>query len=94
MVTVSSSAALVIIDVQKGFDDPVWGARNNPGAENVMKEVLRKFRLNGRKSIHVRHDSLNPDSLLKSGKPGFDFKPEVSPLDHETIVTKHVKVHS
>ncbi len=90
MVTVSSSAALVIIDVQKGFDDPVWGARNNPGSENVMKEVLRKFRLNGRKSIHVRHDSLNPDSLLKSGKPGFDFKPEVSPLDHETIVTKHV----
>jgi nicotinamidase-related amidase len=90
MVSVSSLAALVIIDVQKGFDDPSWGRRNNPEAEKVMESVLGKFRSNGRKIIHVRHDSLNPASLLKSGKPGFEFKQEVRPLEHEQVITKHV----
>jgi nicotinamidase-related amidase len=90
MVSVSAVAALVVIDVQKGFDDPVWGKRNNPEAEKVMEDVLRKFRSNGRRIIHVRHDSLNPASLLKSGKPGFEFKPEVAPLEHEPVITKHV----
>lgn len=90
MVSVSQNAALVIIDVQKGFDDLRWGKRNNPDAEKIMEEVLRKFRSHGRTVIHVRHDSLNPASLLKNGKPGFDFKPEVIPLEHETVITKHV----
>ena len=90
MVKVSPSAALVIIDVQKGFDEPFWGKRNNPNAEKVMENVLRRFRSNGRKIIHVRHDSLNPNSLLRTGKPGFEFKNEVRPLENETMITKHV----
>ena len=90
MVKVSPSAALIIIDVQKGFDEPFWGKSNNPDAAKVMEDVLRRFRSNGRKIIHVRHDSLNPNSALKAGKPGFEFKNEVRPLEHETIITKHV----
>ena len=28
--TLSQNTALLVIDVQAGFDDPAWGARNNP----------------------------------------------------------------
>lgn len=34
MVSSSSSAALLVIDVQQGLDDPKYGARNNPLAEH------------------------------------------------------------
>jgi len=32
-------AILVLIDVQKGFDNPVWGRRNNPDAEMTSPRV-------------------------------------------------------
>ncbi|MCL6089428.1 MAG: cysteine hydrolase [Candidatus Thermoplasmatota archaeon] len=90
MVKVSNNSVLVIIDVQKGFDDPKWGKRNNPDAENVMASVLSEFRKHMLTVIHVRHDSRKPESLLKEGKPTFAFKDEVKPVEGETIITKHV----
>lgn len=86
----SQEPVLVIIDVQKGFSDPSWGHRNNPEAENVMKNVLEEFRNAKGKIIHVRHDSLNTESLLHHGKESFEFKNEVLPVDGEIIITKHV----
>ena len=37
-----TSAALVVIDVQKGFDDLVWGPRNNPAAEDNIAALLAR----------------------------------------------------
>ncbi len=90
MVKAGKFAVLILIDVQKGFDDKAFGERNNPDAESVMSIVLNKFRSTDRTVIHVRHDSLNPASLLKEGKPGFEFKNAVTPSRGEKIITKHV----
>lgn len=90
MVNVAKNSVLIIIDVQKGFDDPRWGKRNNQGAESAMSEVLKKFRENARTIVHVRHDSRNPDSLLREGKPSFEFKDAVKPGKGELVITKHV----
>lgn len=90
MVKVTRNSVLVLIDVQKGFDDPVWGRRNNPDAEKVMSSVLENFRCHKLRVIHVRHDSRNPESILKEGKETFEFKEAVKPLPNELIIKKHV----
>lgn len=90
MVKVHSNSVLVLIDVQKGTSDPVWGRRNNPGAEKSMKKILTNFRKMGLPVIHIRQeDSMDPESLFRKGKPTFDFKDEVRPEKGEIIITKN-----
>jgi nicotinamidase-related amidase len=80
--------ALIVIDVQKGFDDPSWGRRNNPGAEANIGRLLEAWRRAGRPVIHVRHDSRSLGSPLRPGRPGNAIKEAVRPLSHEPVVPK------
>lgn len=82
--------ALLVIDVQRGFDDPVWGPRNNPGAEANIARLLAAWRETGRPVLHVLHDSRLPASPLRPGTPGNAPKPEAEPWDGEAIYRKVV----
>jgi nicotinamidase-related amidase len=84
------TTALLLIDVQKAFDDPVWGPRNNPGAEAAIAQLLTAFRAKDAPVIHVKHDSVEPDSTLRPGRPGNAFKPEAAPLPGEPVFPKTV----
>jgi nicotinamidase-related amidase len=66
--------ALVVIDVQAGFDDPRWGRRDNPEAEANVAALLDAWRRHGQPVVVVRHDSVLPDSPLAPGQPGNDLK--------------------
>jgi nicotinamidase-related amidase len=84
------NAAFIIIDVQKGFDDPKWGRRNNPKAEENIAKLLKTWRGTKRPIIHVRHMSRLPDSPLRPNQPGNEIKDSVRPLSGETILEKSV----
>lgn len=83
-------AALLLIDVQQGFDDPRWGPRNNPDAERNIARLLQRWRSAGRPVVHVQHLSVDPDSPLRPDRSGCAFRPETTPLPGETVVRKSV----
>ena len=87
--TLGSRAALVVIDVQQGLDDPRYGTRNNPGAEQRIAALLASWRATGGPIIHVQHLSLRPDSPLREAAPGDGFKVEALPRAGEPIFQKH-----
>jgi nicotinamidase-related amidase len=82
--------ALIVIDVQRAFDDPAWGERNNPQAEARIAEAIAGWRERGAPVIHVRHRSADPEGTFIPGTPAFEFKPEAAPGAGEPVITKDV----
>lgn len=87
---VPPGAALLVIDVQKGFDAPGWGARNNPEAESVIASLLEAWRAAGWPVVHAQHVSVEPGSALGPGQPGVEIKPEAKPREGEPLFQKSV----
>lgn len=82
-------AALIAIDVQRGFADPRWGARNNPDCEGNILRLLEAWRAHDAPIVLVRHDSSSPESPLRPGQPGNAFMDGVDG-PHDLLVTKSV----
>ena len=83
-------AALLVIDVQQGLDEPRWGARNNPHAEHRIATLLAAWRRARWPVIHVQHMSQVPGSPLRAELPGNAFKPEAMPHEGEPVFQKTV----
>ncbi|NIA67023.1 cysteine hydrolase [Pelagibius litoralis] len=85
---IADNAALVIVDFQKAIDDPKWGRRNNPDAEQRVGDLLALWRHLGRPVVHVQHLSTEPGSPYRPGQPGCDFKDSLAPGPGEIVIQK------
>lgn len=82
--------ALLVIDLQRGFDDSsYWGRRDNPDCEHNVEALIEAWRGAGQPVVYVRHDSLEAGSPLRPGKPGNRFKDAVTG-EPDLLVAKHV----
>ncbi|QWP78198.1 cysteine hydrolase [Lysobacter sp. K5869] len=86
----TSRIALLPIDVQRGFDVPPWGRRNNPQMEINGRRLLAAWRERGWPLIHVRHDSVQEGSTLRPDHPGNAFRDGFEPRADEAVVSKSV----
>ncbi|MFE7515093.1 cysteine hydrolase family protein [Streptomyces sp. NPDC057540] len=92
---INENAALVVVDVQKGFEQEFWGRRDNPGAEGNIAALIDAWQETGRPVVFVRHDSVQPGSPLAAGSGGNAFKDFVEErrgkgAGPELLVTKSV----
>ena len=82
-----ATPTLIVIDVQRAFDEPSWGERNNPDAERNVARAIDAWRERGAPLIHVRHES---EGLFAPGSESAEFKPEARPRGEEPVLTKNV----
>ncbi|MFG2988733.1 cysteine hydrolase family protein [Streptomyces sp. NPDC048257] len=74
-IEIAPDSALLVIDVQKGFDEEsFWGPRNNPAAEDNIAALMDDWQTAGRPVVLVRHASVQPGSVLAADQPGHAFK--------------------
>ncbi|MEV7796520.1 cysteine hydrolase family protein [Streptomyces sp. NPDC087512] len=93
---IAENAALVVVDVQMGFEElGFWGERNHPEADDNIAALIDVWQSTGRPVVFVRHDSVKPGSPLRTGYEGNDFKEYVEQRrgkggGPELLVTKTV----
>lgn len=90
--TKDDNPALILIDIQKGFEDiEYWGGnRNNPDAEINSGKLLNFWRQNNLPVFHIKHCSTNPISKLFEENSGNEFQDVVKPNEGEPIIKKNV----
>ncbi|MDB5020267.1 MAG: cysteine hydrolase [Pedobacter sp.] len=88
----SDRPALILIDIQKAFDNlAYWGGeRNNPEAEAKAGELLQLWRENKLPIFHIKHCSSDLNSPLNAISPGNEFNDFVKPMDGEPVIKKNV----
>ncbi|OZM56162.1 cysteine hydrolase [Lottiidibacillus patelloidae] len=84
------NVALLLIDVQKAFQDSKWGNRNNLNAEENMLQLLKAWRQSNMPIIHIQHASTDEHSPLHPSKPGYELKDGFEPHRGESHFTKNV----
>ena len=92
MTDLASSTALIIVDVQRAFDE--WEAagkrRNNPDAVARIVDLLAAFREHRAPLFHIRHEGSRPTSSFRPGSTGFAVKDEARERDGEPVIVKRV----
>lgn len=91
MIIKDTSSALILIDIQKGFNDfEYWGKRNNLNFEKNIIKLINKYRERSLQIIHIQHSSLNSNSPLNKNSIGFSFMDCATPISDEPVFQKQV----
>ena len=86
----TSRTALIVVDVQRGFDDSeFWGPRNNAACEENVGALIAGWRDSGQPIVFVRHHWDEDGSPLRSDEAGSEFK-DVVAGSPDLLVTKTV----
>jgi nicotinamidase-related amidase len=88
----SSATALIVVDVQRAFDQ--WEAagkrRNNPQAVGRIVELLAAFRVGKMPIFHIRHEGTRANSSFLPGGAGYQVKDEAREMEGEPVLVKRV----
>lgn len=87
---IEPNTPLLVIDVQKAFDHPSWGERNNLEAEAHIVQLIESWRAAGRPIIFVQHLSQSRSSLFHEQAETSQFKDCLQVQKGDVIIRKYV----
>lgn len=88
---IQDNAALIVIDVQEGFEDEALvGTRNNPHSDRNIEAIIKKWENSKRPVVVVQHNSVSETSVLHPSKPGNALKPYVKRVIPDLSISKSV----
>ncbi|KAF9460368.1 isochorismatase [Collybia nuda] len=94
IITLSKSTALVVIDVQQGFNMSPYTekSRSTPDCVPNISRIISSFRSVSLPVIHVQHYSLEPTSVFNRdySAEGYAIQREAAPIPSEPIFVKRV----
>jgi nicotinamidase-related amidase len=92
MAAQASKTALIIVDVQRAFDEweKAGKRRNNPDAVARIEDLLTAFREQRAPIFHIRHEGTKPTSSFLPGGTGYPVKDEARERDGEPVIVKRV----
>jgi nicotinamidase-related amidase len=83
--------ALIVIDMQRAFDDlDYWGPTTNPACEENVGALAAAWDASGEPIVVVHHDSVEPESPLTPGNPGNELVDVVASIEPALSVGKDV----
>jgi len=83
--------ALLVIDMQRGFDDlAFWGPTANPACERNVASLIDAWRRSQAPIVVVRHDSASPGSPLHPDAEGHALVEAVADAPADLVVSKNV----
>ncbi|MDI9889737.1 cysteine hydrolase family protein [Microbacterium sp. IEGM 1404] len=83
--------ALLVIDMQRGFDDlDFWGPTANPDCEANVGALVERWVADGEPVVVVRHDSRSEGSPLHPASPGNALVDVVAAVEPALFLTKIV----
>jgi nicotinamidase-related amidase len=83
--------ALIVIDMQRAFDDlDFWGETANPDCEANVAALTAAWASSGEPIVVVRHDSVSAGSPLHPDAPGNGLMDSVASVEPALLVTKSV----
>lgn len=85
-----TNAVLLPIDMQQAFDGAPWPRRWNKAVDANGLLLIETWRAEKMPIVHVRHDSVQPNSTLGPTQPGNAFREGFGPKGDEPLVTKSV----
>ncbi|KAI1132493.1 isochorismatase [Nemania abortiva] len=91
MAATTPRTALLLIDIQQGFNEPPYTGRSTPDFEDNIARLLKAFRAAGNAHvIHICHHSRPETSPLHPSRPGVQFMEYATPQPGEIVRSKVV----
>lgn len=89
-VEIGPQTALIVIDVQREFDDPSHGRRDNPDAEANIGALVAAWQHAGRPIVRVAQTEPDSEGGFAPDSPSHAFKPVVADLTPALDLRKEV----